>query len=76
MRTLNRAKVELRVKSLQAHFRNHSAWYWYDQTASWPANAPFPQPYEHRLPELDPLPSTATPMLRSACGTDDARIRP
>lgn len=50
-RTLDRAKVELGVRSHRVARRDGQEWYWYDLAAPWPKDAPFKKPFE-----LDPLP--------------------
>ena len=47
--TLRRAKADLGVCSHRAG-RDRPEWYWYDPSAPWPADAPFPRPFE--LPPL------------------------
>jgi hypothetical protein len=45
-RTLNRAKAELGVRSHCVVSDEAREWYWYDSAAPWPADAPFPKPFE------------------------------
>jgi len=58
-RTLNRAKMEVGVKS-HLHVikggktdEKKKAWYWYDPCAPWPADAPFKKPSPTDLPPLE-----------------------
>ena len=48
--TLNRAKVELAVRSHRVARKDSRVWYWYDPAAPWPADAPFKKPLD-----LEPL---------------------
>jgi hypothetical protein len=52
-RTLERAKAELHIGSRKAYFKkNATAWYWFDWSAEWPKDAPFPKPTPGELPDL------------------------
>ena len=53
--TLKRAKADLRLESHRVQQKGGAAeWYWYDESAPWPANAPFAKPWSlPPLPDLD-----------------------
>ena len=53
--TLRRAKADLKTATHLVHGEAERAWYWYDPTAPWPADAPFKKPTGWELPELPPL---------------------
>jgi hypothetical protein len=56
-KTLRRAKADLNAETHLVHGEAERAWYWYDPTAPWPADAPFPRPTGlDPLPDLEPLP--------------------
>ena len=53
-RTLERAKTEVNARAQQVVCKGDArVWYWYDPSADWPKNAPFPRPFE--LPPLNLL---------------------
>ena len=52
-RTLDRAKGQLRVSSRKVTLKDHSEWYWYDPTSTWPKNAPFKKPLPGGLPPIE-----------------------
>ena len=54
-RTLERAKSDLRVGSVQTRRDGVKEWYWYDPSAPWPADAPLSCPQPGALPPLDDL---------------------
>jgi hypothetical protein len=54
-RTLERAKSDLRVGSVQTGRDGVKEWYWYDPSAPWPTDAPCRQPIPGELPPLDDL---------------------
>jgi hypothetical protein len=52
--TLKRAKEDARIKSHLVHTKaGERIWYWYDPSAPWPKDAPFPKPDPHDLPPLE-----------------------
>ena len=52
-RTLDRAKAQLHIGSRKAYFKkNATAWNWFDWSAEWPKDAPFPKPTPGELPDL------------------------
>jgi hypothetical protein len=54
-RTLERAKADLRVGSVQTRRDGVKEWYWYDPSAPWPTDAPVRKPLPGELPPLDDL---------------------
>ena len=54
-RTLERAKSDVGVRSVQTRTDGVTEWYWYDPSAPWPADAPCKRPLLAELPPLDDL---------------------